>query len=131
MAHADDIKFVDQLAGESRSLKIADLGCGPDKFPGAVGVDVVSRQGIDIVHNLNDFPWPLESNSFDVIIANHLIEHVDDIVTMMHEVARVLKPGGYFIGRTPHYSHVDSYSDPTHRRHMTTVSFDYFVEGGA
>ncbi|UPG91437.1 class I SAM-dependent methyltransferase [Luteibacter aegosomaticola] len=39
--------------------------------------------------------------SFDVVIANHVLEHVDDLPAAMREVARVLAPGGVAILQTP------------------------------
>lgn len=128
MPFSDDIKFVSDLRKENY-IAVADIGCGPNKFPNSTGVDIVERPGVvDIVHNLDIYPWPLEDNSFDVLICNHLIEHVDDFVAMVKEFHRILKPSGYLIARTPHYSHVDSYVDPTHKRHMTMNSFNYFLE---
>lgn len=43
--------------------------------------------------------------SFDVLIANHVLEHVADLETALGEVARVLAPGGVAILQTP-YSRV-------------------------
>lgn len=129
MPFDEDIKFAEKLIEKNDSIKVADIGCGPNKFPGAVGVDIFERPGVvDVVHNLDEYPWPLEESSFDLVLCNHLIEHVNDFVVMVREIHRILKPGGYFISRTPHYSHVDSYIDPTHKRHMTTESFNYFLD---
>ncbi|AND69572.1 hypothetical protein ATSB10_21180 [Dyella thiooxydans] len=46
--------------------------------------------------------------SFDLVIANHVLEHVDDDMRALNEVRRVLKPGGYAILQTP-------YSEKLHR----------------
>jgi SAM-dependent methyltransferase len=50
---------------------------------------------------------------FDVVIANHVLEHVDDLPKALSEVARVLAPGGLAILQTP-YSRVLSvmFQDP-------------------
>lgn len=40
--------------------------------------------------------------SFDLVIANHVLEHVDDDVRALKEIRRVLKPGGYAILQTPY-----------------------------
>lgn len=130
MPYQEDIDFVKQMAKGAGNLDIADIGCGPSKHPGSVGVDVVAQAGVDVVHNLDQLPWPLEDGSFDLVLCNHLVEHVDDFVATVRELHRILKPGGYLIVRTPHYSHVDSFVDPTHKRHLTTESFSYFTESG-
>lgn len=44
---------------------------------------------------------PFASNSFDVIVAADVIEHVDDDGAAVHEFARVLKPGGHFVFTVP------------------------------
>lgn len=43
----------------------------------------------------------LPDNSFDVIICNHVLEHVPDDRKAMREMYRVLKPGGWAILQTP------------------------------
>jgi ubiquinone/menaquinone biosynthesis C-methylase UbiE len=54
----------------------------------------VSFRNIDI-QNI-----PFEDNSFDVIIANHMLYHVPDMDKGLSEVRRVLKPGGRFYSST-------------------------------
>ncbi len=44
---------------------------------------------------------PFEDHSFDVIICNHLLEHVDDDIKAMSEMNRVMKPGGWGIMQVP------------------------------
>jgi len=48
---------------------------------------------------------PYTNDYFDLLIANHVLEHVEDDKRAMREIARVLKPGGYAILQTP-YSEV-------------------------
>lgn len=55
---------------------------------------------------------PFEENSFDVIMCNHVLEHVDDYARCMHELYRVLKPGGWAIMQVPiDYSNKETYED--------------------
>jgi SAM-dependent methyltransferase len=42
------------------------------------------------------------NDTFDVLIANHVLEHVDDLGAAMREIARVLAPGGFAILQTPY-----------------------------
>jgi SAM-dependent methyltransferase len=46
-------------------------------------------------------PLPFEPASFDIIYSDWVLEHVDDPRAFIREVERVLKPGGWFFGRTP------------------------------
>jgi SAM-dependent methyltransferase len=41
--------------------------------------------------------------SFDVVLLNHVIEHIDDPLRTLREVNRVLKPNGHFVIETPRY----------------------------
>ncbi len=53
----------------------------------------------DIKLDVQDIPF--NNNTFDVIICNHVLEHVPDDRKAMCEILRVLKPGGYAILQVP------------------------------
>src|SRR5690606_7130456 len=44
---------------------------------------------------------PFENDSFDVILCNHVLEHIPDDTKAMHELYRILKPGGMGIFQIP------------------------------
>jgi len=44
---------------------------------------------------------PFEDASFDVVICNHVLEHVDDDAKAMREMYRILKPNGFAILQVP------------------------------
>lgn len=48
-------------------------------------------------------PLPFEDDSFDLVIADYVLEHVaaEDVDGFVSEILRVLKPGGWFAARTP------------------------------
>ena len=110
-------------------MKILDLGCGNAKEEGAVGIDYRSCPSVDIVHDLNVYPWPLENDSFDLVICKHVIEHLSNVIKAMEEIHRILKKGGVVKIYTPHISNIMSFKDPTHMWHFTWGSFDYFIRG--
>jgi len=111
--------------------KILDLGCGARKTPGSFGVDQMPLEGVDVVHDLNRYPYPIESNSFDRIVLRHVAEHVDDVVKLMEEIHRIGRNGGTIEIHVPHFSSSNSYNDPTHKHHFSLLTFDFFCGGTA
>lgn len=111
--------------------KILDVGCGINKYPGAIGIDRLPGTAADIVWDLDQFPWPVEDCSFDEVRLIHVIEHVGDVMATMSEIHRILRPGGRLVMETPHYTDFSSWCDPTHRWHLNSYSFRYFGDDNA
>ncbi len=111
--------------------RILHIGCGHDKLPGAVGMDMLSLPEVDTVHNLDIVPWPLKDASFDVIFGHSVLEHVTDIVGFMDEAWRVLAPGGRLIVAVPYFRSTDSFTDITHKHFFTSESMEYFFENNS
>src|SRR5215470_4387638 len=80
---------------------------------GAIGIDRASLPNVDIVHDLNSFPYPFDRDTFDEIYATHIIEHLDSITRTMEELHRIAKPNAKVTIITPHYSDFQSWNDPT------------------
>lgn len=49
--------------------------------------------------------FPLADGSYDAVVADYVLEHVADPTLLLAEVARVLRPGGHFLFRTPNIYH--------------------------
>ncbi len=108
-------------------MKILDIGCGKHKTPGSIGLDNNPRTDADVIHDLDVTPYPFPDNEFDLIVGNQVIEHLNDVLGVVAELYRISKPGAIIRLDTPHYSDIASYTDPTHKRHLTTESFAYFT----
>jgi SAM-dependent methyltransferase len=111
----------------SDSMKILDVGCGANKYPGAVGLDYNEKTDADVIHDLGRFPYPFPDDEFDLVVSFHVIEHVPDVMGFVTELYRITKPGGRIRLVTPHYTNPDWASDPTHKNHFNSYSFDTFV----
>jgi len=103
-----------------------DIGCGSNKAPGAIGIDIKEDSDADIVWDLNQFPWPLRDNSFARIICDHSLEHLDDLVRVIEEIHRVAEPLGLVEIKVPHFSSPNAFA-LTHKHFFTTQAFDYFL----
>lgn len=111
---------------ENNEKIVIELGCGPYKTEGAIGVDLLPADGVDIVANLEEGLSFLPDKSVNEIKSRHLLEHIQNFENLMKEIHRVLKPDGFHICIVPHFSNPHYYSDYTHSRFFGLYSFDYF-----
>jgi len=102
--------------------KILDVGCGCDKMPNALGIDIDENSNADIIHDLDIFPYPVEDNSFDKIFAKHIIEHLDHPQEFIAELYRIIKIGGEILIETPHFSNYVCYTEHQHK-----LFYSYFL----
>lgn len=118
-----------RLKQASSKKQILHLGCGQNKIPGSIGIDILKDSQTDIIHDLNKFPYPLKSNQFDEVIAENILEHLDNIPKVLEEIYRICKNGAKISIITGHFTSVDSFNDPTHKHFFTSRTFDYFIPG--
>ena len=127
-----DFLLTEVRAGE-RAL---DLGCGDGAFTALLARAGALAIGIDVAeaalararreHPAGDFrlapvdgPLPLADNSFELVWASEVIEHVADTATWLSEVRRVLVPAGRLLLTTPSHGRlrvalggVERFSEP-------------------
>jgi len=109
-----------------RKLMKLNLGAEKDIHSGYINHDISNLPGIDVIHNLDQYPWPWEDNTFDEVIAMDILEHLDDFVKSMEELHRILKPNGTVTIRVPYWNHSCAYIDPTHKRGFHEQTFQFF-----
>lgn len=110
-------------------LKI-DIGCGKKKRPGFLGLDSNPLSGVDIVHDLTRFPWPLEDNCAEELVMDNVIEHLPDTVATFNELHRIARPGSRVEIIYPYWRSFGAYGDPTHVRYFNEYLIDYFLPPG-
>ena len=121
---------IDALLAEKSGIRL-DIGCGAAKQSAAwVGMDIRPLVGVDVVHDINVMPWPLEDESVLCAVASHLVEHIPPhnfgFINFMNEVWRVLKVGGEFAIATPHGYSPGYLQDPTHCNPCNEATWAYF-----
>jgi len=105
------------------SFTVLDVGCGrgayrndpiplrrklrilKGKVSKVVGIDVDdtahANPFIDEFRLIQEVSWPIENDSVDLIVCDHVLEHIDSPDRFYSEAHRTLKHGGYFCIRTP------------------------------
>lgn len=102
---------------DARSV-VLDLGAGSGIVPQMNFKGVVGRVcGVDLDPRvvLNPFldegrvsdaeSIPYGASEFDLVFSDNVMEHIDNPAEVFAEVARVLKPGGVFLFKTPNRAH--------------------------
>lgn len=95
---------------------------------GYLNLDVVDIPGVDVVWNLEITPYPFKDNQFEEVVANHVLEHLSDLVSVVDELHRVCKPGDLIKVRVPYFASPEHHNDPTHKRKFTYKTFNYFTK---
>lgn len=118
-----------KLLDEKQGIKL-DIGCGASKHPSFVGIDMQALPGVDIVHDLEDTPWPLPDECVLQAISSHVLEHINPakgkFIDVMNEVWRVCKPGAQFAFVVPYAGNQLYWQDPTHCNGITEATIYYF-----
>jgi O-antigen biosynthesis protein len=116
------------LAWARREALLAlDLGSYQNKRVGYLGVDKRRGDGVDIVTELPR-PLPFGDGSIGVVRAMDFLEHVQDQVSLMNELYRVLAPNGLLLSMTPSTDGRGAFQDPTHVSFWNENSYWYFTD---
>ena len=134
----------DTLTKLPAKAKILELGCGPaymwkecsSRIP--AGWDITLS---DLSSGMLDSAWrnlvvtgraynfkeidaqsiPFADETFDVVIANHMLYHVPDRVEALGEIKRVLKTGGHFFATTVGDTHLQEITNWFRQIHQSEV----------
>lgn len=147
------------VAEEVKLLKL-DLGCGPNKREGFIGVDSRQFDGkvdqvVDVaklksirpiternealdeyrptVYGVSCYePWPWADNSVEEIHCSHMLEHLrpTERVHFANEAYRILIPGGKVSIITPHAFAERAYGDLTHQWPPVTGFWTFYLDKG-
>ena len=93
-----------KLSEVARGKKVVDIGCGfgrnrkvvEDVGGEWIGVEPFEGGAHTVTADAENLPF--QDNTFDVAIMDAVLEHIPNVSNAFSEVARVLKPGGIFIG---------------------------------
>ena len=105
-----------------------DIGCGANKQKGFIGMDKRKLPGVDLVHDLEKFPYPLPNTVCQIIVASHIVEHIKPwlMIDFMNELWRISKVGGQLAIAMPYGVSHGFVQDPTHCNACNETTFQYF-----
>lgn len=104
------------------------IGCGMHKMPGAIGLDIVDLPGVDVVIDLERERIPFPDNTFEIVYAHHVLEHISRLTDVMTELHRVCQTGARIEVVVPYFTCVGAFGDPTHVRFFTYKTFEHFTD---
>lgn len=104
-------------------IRKLNLGCGHYKKEGYINVDWLRSFHPDRCFDLSRFPYPYKNDFFQLIEADHVLEHLNEPFKVMKELHRILINGGKLLVCVPHFSR-----GFTHSEHKAgfDVSFSYY-----
>jgi 2-polyprenyl-3-methyl-5-hydroxy-6-metoxy-1,4-benzoquinol methylase len=113
--------------GKAGRIRLLDVGCADGRLldwygESSVGADLEThgieinesaaetarRRGHRVVTGRFEIDHELEAGTFDLILAAHVIEHVDDPKRFAVRAAELLAPGGLFVVATPNWNSADA-----------------------
>ncbi len=93
----------DFLTTNNKLLHIAPEQCFYKNFKQKSNIDYVTADLesplADVKMDIQDMPF--DDNEFDVVLCNHVLEHIPDDKKAMQEILRVMKPGAWAILQVP------------------------------
>jgi len=107
--------------------KKLNIGCGREAKEGYVNLDKAKIPGVDVVHDIDTFPWPFDDNSFDEVYGRDIIEHVKDLFKAMMEIKRICKNDAVVRLIVP-YWHSSGAFYPNHNYFFNVDSMKFFTE---
>jgi len=118
---AESIRDIIKLLETNNAAELLDVGCGDGKLTlraasvigttKIYGIDVIAEtierakeNGINVRSGDLSQRFPFEDESFDVVLASEIIEHIFNTDSFLKEIHRVLRVGGYTVISTPNLS---------------------------
>lgn len=107
-----------------------DIGSGAASRPGWLSIDNRAHPAVQLVHDLEQMPWPLESGTVVQAFAGHVVSRINParwgFIAFMDELHRLLVPAGELMIVTYYGTNHRYASDPAACNPCTEATFQYF-----
>jgi len=119
------------MFGVNMGFKRLNLGSGGEYKEGWVNLDVDPYFKPDIIHDLDNFPYPFADSSFDEVRIVSVFEHLKEPVKVLEEIYRISKDKALVDIRVPYFKHPwVAWSDITHLRAYSGMAFNQLKNRG-
>lgn len=120
-------KKYEKLFQKARGIRL-DVGCGAHKQKGYIGMDMVKHSCVDIVHDVQKFPWPVPDNSCHTILMSHIWEHIEPKYRfeVMDECWRICRYDGQLLISCPYHGTFLEAAHPAHYMCPNEGTFQFF-----
>jgi predicted SAM-dependent methyltransferase len=113
---------------DEREPLILNLGSGKRPMADAINMDCnPENPDVSIVGNIEE-RLPFDDNTFDVVYAQHILEHVHNLPYVLSEVHRVCRNGGRVKIEAPHWTNPAFYDDPSHLKPFTEETIPFICD---
>lgn len=135
LPHYERFRVLDVSCGEGEIIaELAKRGCDVEGTHFKDDDYIIKSvykipQNIQIHKNINlDKNLPFKDESYDLVVATEVMEHLTTHFTIIREIGRILKPGGFFIFSTPNiyrlHSRLKFFFTGTHKLIRRRIGWD-------
>lgn len=105
-----------------------DVGCGHAKQKGFVGMDIVGHDCVDIIQDIQEFPWPIPDSICYQVLLSHVWEHIEPKYrfSMMDECWRICRHDGQMLIAAPYANSFLAHAHPAHYMCPNEACFQFF-----
>lgn len=121
------------MAKNMKKTKL-NFGCGTNiitKEDGWINVDIQKGKNIDKSFNFEEFPYPLNDDTFDYILIDNVLEHLNKLDKVKNELYRISKNNAIIKIIVPFYNSHAQFSDWTHVNAFNEIAIRNLFVGPA
>ena len=112
--------------------KKLNIGAGEEYLEGFTNLDISDKDiygrkiKVDVIQDLEYYPYKFEENTFDFVLAKGIIEHLKDVNGALHELHRISKSGAIIEIHVPHYTFYGYFRDPSHKTAWSRDTIEFY-----
>lgn len=112
-------------------MKKLNFGCGKvikPKKEGWINVDIQKAKEIDKSFDFDKFPYPFKDNEFDYVLADNVLEHLENPKKVVNELWRISKPNAIIEVIVPYYKSNGAYNDFGHKTYWNKRGIEVLID---